>query len=74
MQKCFTRSDKLDGNSRMRHVGWKIVSCVKPYDICCKELDGTRSYSYEVISSFLEKYDIIHAHYFENKNNNHLTI
>ena len=62
-----TRSDKLNENSRMRQVGWKIVSCVIPYDFCRMELDGTRSDSYDVISSFLEKDKIIPAHCFRKK-------
>ena len=68
-----TRSDKLDENSRMRQVGWKIVSCVIQYDFCRMklngvgmELDGTRSDSYDVISSLLEKDNIIRTHCFKN--------
>ena len=25
---------------RMRQVGWKMVSCVMPYDFCCMKSDG----------------------------------
>ena len=63
----WLRPDKLDGNSRMRQDGWKIVSCVIPYDFCHMELDERRSDSYGVISSLLEKYNSIRAHCFKNK-------
>ena len=52
---------------RMRQVGWKIVSCVIPSDFCRMKLDGTRSNSYEVISSLLENDNINRAHCFRNK-------
>ena len=58
-------------NSQMQQVRWKIVSFVIPYDLCCMELDGTCSYSYDIFNSLLEKNFIIRAHCFENKNNNH---
>ena len=62
---------------RMQQVGWKIVPCVIPYD-CCRmksdgvgwswmELDGTHSDPYDVISSLLEKDNIICVHYFKNE-------
>ena len=61
----------------MRQVGWKIVPCVIPYDFCrmksdgvrlsWMELNGTRSDSYDVISSLLEKDIIIRAHFFKIK-------
>ena len=44
-----TRSDKLNENSRMRQVGWKIVSCVKPYDFCRMELDGVKVHRYSTV-------------------------
>ena len=63
-----TRSDKLDENSRMRQDGWKIVSCVIPYDFCRMELDGVKWNAFRfIISSLLEKYNIIRAHCFKNK-------
>ena len=37
---CDTRSDKLDENSQMRHVGLEIVLCVIQYDFCHMKLDG----------------------------------
>ena len=35
-----TRSgDKLDENSRMQNIGWKIMSCIIPYYFCRMKLN-----------------------------------
>ena len=67
--------DQIKG--RMRQVGWKIVSCVIPSYFCRMKLDqvrwswielnGTHSDPYDVISSLLEKDNIICEHCFKNK-------
>ena len=57
---------------RMRQVGWKIVPCVIPYDFCRMKSGGVgwswtecvQIHNYDVISSLLEKDNIIRAHIF----------
>ena len=60
-----TLSHKLNENSLIRRVGWK--SCHVPYHTIfvvwsSMEVDGTRSDSYDVISSLLEKDNINRMH------------